>query len=152
MPATALTPKQERFCLLLQEGASQEHAYVKAGYASQGKTAAENACRLAKNDKVKRRLAELQAKAAARAAVTAESIAAELDAAYKLAFVNQQAAACVAASMGKAKLYGLITDKSQVEQMLHKPSRTASERRELTEEEWLRAYNPSYGNNGNTGP
>jgi hypothetical protein len=44
--------------------------------------------------------------------------------------------------MGRAKVAGLITDK--VEQVLHKPSRTPTDRVELSEEEWLALYNPDH--------
>ncbi|NOV21231.1 hypothetical protein E5S70_35475 [Ensifer adhaerens] len=54
-----LTPRQEAFCHQLAEGRSQRDAYIAAGYSvGTGTTADENACRLAKNDKVSARLAD----------------------------------------------------------------------------------------------
>src|SRR6476659_4082233 len=99
-----LTARQEAFCRGLAKGLPASRAYVEAGYDARNNAAEANASRLLRNAKVAARLADLQRQAAHKAAVTAESIAAELDIAFRLALDNKQAAACVAASMGKAKL------------------------------------------------
>ena len=121
MTHPALNPRQEAFIGHIVKGCSNRQAYQKV-YAVGDRVADANAARMLAEARVKSRLAELQAKAADKAAVTAETIAAELDAAYMLAFDNKQAAACVAASLGKAKLFGLLIDKSQVETARDKPA------------------------------
>lgn len=51
--------------------------------------------------------------AATKAAVTVESIANQLDEDRNLAYREGQASAAVAASMAKAKLYGMVVNKSE---------------------------------------
>lgn len=87
------------------------------------------------------RLAELKQEAAQRTAITAESIAGELDAAYALAFANKQAAACVAASMGKAKLFGLIVDRQELRaEVIRKPVADPNAPTEMSLADWSQRY------------
>jgi hypothetical protein len=72
------------------------------------------ASRLSTNVKVAARLRELQEVTAAKAEVTRESILAELEEARLMAKDNGQPAAAVSASMGKAKLVGLLVDRKEV--------------------------------------
>ncbi|WP_175499022.1 terminase small subunit [Phyllobacterium sp. CL33Tsu] len=136
-----LTARQESFCRGLTEGLSQYEAYQKAGYRSKGRNATDaHAARLVRNGKVKNRLNELKSEAAKQTVVTAQSIAAELDIAFRLALDNRQAAACVAASMGKAKLFGLIVDRAEVEQIKRKPVTDPDAPTEMSLEVWQRKY------------
>lgn len=103
-------PKHERFAQELAKGKSQAEAYAEAGYvADEG-----NACRLTGNDKVQARVAEIQERGAVRAEITVSSILGELEQARlaALSAATPQSGAAVAASMGKAKLLGLVIDKS----------------------------------------
>jgi hypothetical protein len=59
-------------------------------------------------------LRELQERTAAKAEVTRDSILAELEEARVMAKKNGQPAAAVSASMGKAKLVGLVVDRKEV--------------------------------------
>ena len=110
-----LTPKQEAFCLAYIETGNGSDAYRKAGYANgaSDKTVNEAASRLLKSSKVLARVTELQNKAAARNEITVDDLIAELEEARVAAFSanNPQTAAAVAATMGKAKLLGFLTDK-----------------------------------------
>ncbi|MGL4975996.1 MAG: terminase small subunit [Bosea sp. (in: a-proteobacteria)] len=105
--------RHERFAQELAAGKSQEAAYVAAGYAPAG--ANPNAARLIANDSVRARVAELQGRAARHVEWGIVEAFAELDEARRYAKlgVKPQAAAMVAATMGKAKLCGLIVDKQQ---------------------------------------
>src|SRR4051812_28364045 len=96
--------RQEAFCRALATGKSQGEAYVMAGY----KRDDGHATRLAGNGKIIARVNELLGKAAERTLVTIETIAAQLDEDRRLAYEQGQASAAVAASMSKAKLYGLV--------------------------------------------
>ena len=140
-----LSARQEAFCRNLTEGLSQYEAYLKAGYRSNDRNATDaHAARLVRNGKVASRLAELQRQAAQKATVTAESVAAELDIAFRLAFQNRQAAACVAASMGKAKLFGLIVDRAEVEQTIkRKPVVDPDAPGEMSLVDWQKKYGGS---------
>ncbi|MEQ1955848.1 terminase small subunit [Mesorhizobium yinganensis] len=93
----SLNARQEKFVQnLVVNGLVASAAYKTAGYAGRTDGAARaGASELLTNPNVRARLAQLQQQAAMRAAVL-ETIAAELDAAYELAFANKQAAACVA--------------------------------------------------------
>lgn len=110
-----LTPKQEAFCLAYMETGNASEAYRQAYAASEmkGATINRNAKALLENNKIAARLSTLRERAVERTLVTVESIAAELDEARTLALSAEvsQPSAAISASMGKAKLYGLIIDK-----------------------------------------
>ena len=98
----------------LAKGKSAAEAYVLAGYkANDG-----NCIRLKGNERVLSRVKELvertAANAAARAEVTAESLLNELEEARKLAAEINQPSAAVAATLGKAKVAGLIVERKEV--------------------------------------
>lgn len=136
-----LNARQEAFCRCLVEGVPASRAYEQAGYDARNNAAEVNASRLLRNAKVAKRLRELQVDAAHKAAVTAETVAAELDAAYKLAFANRQAAACVAASMGKARLYGLIVDRQELRaEVVRKPAADPNAPTEMSLADWSQKY------------
>lgn len=101
--------RREAFARAVAAGASATDAYEQAGYKRDNGAA----CRLAQREDVAARIAELQAIAAEKAAVTIESIAAELEAARAKAMEKDQISAAVQASMGKAKLFGLLVEKRQ---------------------------------------
>jgi phage terminase small subunit len=103
-------PKHELFAQELAKGRTQVEAYQEAGYAP----SEPNASRLTSNDKVAARVAEIQGRAAIRAEITVADIIAELEQARGVALgaATPQSGAAVAASMGKAKLLGLVIDKS----------------------------------------
>lgn len=103
--------RQERFCQELVKGKTQAESYVLAGY----KPDEGAASRLSGNVKVKARLQELKGRAAEKAAITAADIAAQLDEDRQFARECAVPAAAVSATMGKAKVLGLIVDKSKVD-------------------------------------
>jgi hypothetical protein len=138
-----LNARQERFVQnLVAKGMNAAAAYGAAGYSAKRAGAVRaNASRLLTNANVKARVAEMQRQAAQKASITAESIAAELDAAYKLAFDNKQAGACVAASMGKAKLFGLIVDRQDLHaEVVRKPVADPDAPTEMSVEDWSSKY------------
>jgi phage terminase small subunit len=103
--------KHELFAQALAKGKPTEVAYAEAGYVPHP----QNAGRLMKNDGVAARVAELQERMAIRVEVTAEDILRDLEEDRQLAHAQGQAGAAVSATMGKAKLFGLITDKQKVD-------------------------------------
>lgn len=103
-------PKHEKFAQSLAKGKTADEAYVEAGF----KPNRGNASRLKANESITARVAELQGKAAERAIATVEDIARQLDEDRSFARDNGAAAAAVSATMGKAKLLGLIVDKAEV--------------------------------------
>lgn len=116
-------------------------AYEEAGYDARNNAAEANASRLLRNAKVAARLAELQRQAAERAIVTIESIARQLDEDRQLARELGQAGAAVSATMSKAKIYGLVTDRHEIDQT-RKPLREPSEVRSMTLSEWETKFRP----------
>jgi Terminase small subunit len=106
-------PRWEQFAQELAKGKSQTEAYLASGYKGD-KSPATAASRLLTNVKVAARLRELQEVTAAKAEVTRESILAELEEARLMAKDNGHPAAAVSASMGKAKLVGLVVDRKEV--------------------------------------
>jgi len=102
--------KHERFAQALARGATADEAYVEAGYsANRG-----NATRMKANESILERARELQAKGADLTLVTIQSLTDELEEARLGAATAGQHAAAVSATMGKAKLHGLLIDKKQV--------------------------------------
>lgn len=111
----ALTPKQEAFALAYVETGNASEAYRRAYEAGAMKAEAVHvkASELLSNGKVSVRVKELQAKAVERHEVTVDDILRELEEARTYAMTGErpQASAMVAATMGKAKVMGLIQDK-----------------------------------------
>jgi hypothetical protein len=103
-------PRHERFVQALFEGETADAAYAKAGY----KPNDGNCIRLKGNERVKARLAELQAQTAEASKITVESICRELDEANAVAKAKGQAAAMVSAATLRAKLAGLMVERVEV--------------------------------------
>ena len=108
-----LTVKQEGFILDAFKGVSLAQSY-RNNYNTENmleKSIWELASREMAKVKVTSRLAELQMEAAERSQVTVESITKELEEAREVAKDEKQGAAMTSASMGKAKVNGLLVDK-----------------------------------------
>lgn len=114
----ALTPKQEAFALAYVETGNASEAYRRAYNAGNMKpeVVANKASALLKRGDVRVRVEMAQAKAIERHETTVDDILRELEEARALAAGGEkpQPAAMVAASMGKAKLLGMLTDKTEV--------------------------------------
>lgn len=112
MPALK-NPKHEAFAQGRAKGLSQDEAYVAAGYASNEG----NAGRLNRNEQVVARIAELLERVAEKtttaAAETVEKITGELNEALTMARGQERPDRMVMAAVAKAKLNGLIVDKSE---------------------------------------
>lgn len=103
-------PKHEAFCQARVLGKTLDESYYTAGY----KPNRANAVRLNANENIVARIGELQSKTADRFEVTVEMIAAELDRHAAFAYECKQPSAAVAATLGKAKLFGLMIDRNLV--------------------------------------
>lgn len=105
--------RHEKFAQELAKGKSQEDAYRDAGYIGDRT----HASRLATNDNVQARLAELKERAAERTVVTVESLTQRL---LKIAEKGEGAkdapllSVARASIMDAAKLNGLVVDRSKV--------------------------------------
>lgn len=111
--ANDLTPKQEKFCLKYIELGNATAAYY-AAYDAEGSkpiTANRKAKELLDNGKIAARLCELRAMHVERHIVTVDSITDELEESRKLATGDKQHNAAINASLGKAKLHGLLIEK-----------------------------------------
>lgn len=104
-------PKHERFAQHRLKGETVDQAYESAGY----KPNRGNAARLNANESITARIKELQSKAAEKAEVTAADIAKQLDEDREFAQKNTHSSAAVSATMGKAKVLGLLSDKVKVQ-------------------------------------
>ena len=111
--ANGLTTKQEEFAKAYLETGNASEAYRRAYNAEKmgANTIHVHACNLLKHDKVAIRLAELQQAAQKRHNVTIDTITEMLKEDRDFAKDVGQAGAKVSATMGLAKLHGLITDK-----------------------------------------
>lgn len=113
----ALTPKQEKFCLVYLETGNASEAYRQAYDAQSMKpeTVNKRASELLDNGVIAGRLSELRAPIIAKAQLTVEDLLDELEEARIAALTAEtvQSSAAVGATMGKAKLLGL--DKQLIE-------------------------------------
>jgi hypothetical protein len=101
--------RHEKFAQSISKGKTADEAYIEAGFnANRG-----NAARLKANESIRKRVAEIQGRAAERAAVTINSLTDELDEIKKAAASSGQHSAALGAVMGKAKLHGLLVEKKQ---------------------------------------
>jgi phage terminase small subunit len=102
--------KHERFAQELAKGKTADEAYVIAGY----KENRGNAATLKAKQNILDRILELQSRAADKAVVTIQDIAIQLDEDRTFARSVNSASAAVAATLGKAKVLGLVVDKSEL--------------------------------------
>lgn len=112
-----LTAKQEAFCQAIAEGKTQIDAHTSAYPNNMTREQRDvQANKLLKNPKISLRIAELKERAMKRHDVTVDSIMAEYDEARVLAKKIGHPASMVSATTGKAKVAGLIVDKSEQKQ------------------------------------
>jgi len=110
-----LTPKQEAFVREYLETSNASEAYRRAydvGEDTKPETIWRKAIEVLQNGKVAARIVEIQDQARERLLVTLESITAELDENRSIAAQLDQPAAMNAATLGKAKLHGLMVEKT----------------------------------------
>ena len=110
-----MTPKQERFAQEYMVDMNATAAAKRAGYSEH--TAMEQGYQLLQKPSVRLAIQDLQAELRERTAVTVESVTHQLREAYDVAESNGQAGAMVQASMGIAKLHGLLVDKIEQRQV-----------------------------------
>ena len=113
---TKLTPKQERFCQKYIETGSAADAYRQSYDAGNMKpvTVRRKAAELLANGSVAAHVRALRDRIQERHLVTVDTLTGELEEARRLALESEQPSAAVSASMGKAKLHGLIVDKGEL--------------------------------------
>ncbi|MGA7667363.1 MAG: hypothetical protein WBW13_21380 [Pseudolabrys sp.] len=106
--------KQELYCRHLALGKSASEAYALAGY----KPSRSNASVLRAKQNIADRLAEIlqesEKKVLDQIEYTRDALLSELEEARKLALKRGQPSAAVQASMGKARILGLIIDRREV--------------------------------------
>lgn len=107
-----LTAKQEKFCQGVAKGLTYSDAYREAYDAENMKTETINrkAKELIDNGKVAARIDKLKQRALKRYDLTVDDIISELEEAREIAKETKTSAAMVSASMGKAKLLGMVVD------------------------------------------
>ena len=118
MSVKKLTVKQQAFAQSYVETSNASEAYRRAYDAAKmsNQAIAVEACRLLDNPEVALMVETLREEAKQRHAVTVDDIIRELEEARTMAMTGEkpQASAMVAATLGKAKVLGLITDKQEV--------------------------------------
>ena len=109
-----MTPKQELFAQAYLETSNASEAYKRA-YNTQANanTINRKASQLLKHPEVIKLLADLQAEHRQRHKLTIDDVIAELEEARQTAKQVGNASAMVSATMGKAKVLGLVVDKQE---------------------------------------
>ena len=117
-----LTPKQEKFCNAYIECGNQSEAYRRAYNAEKMKPECivVKASELMATGKVAVRVKELQHQIAQRNKITVDDLLNELEQARQIALNAEkpQCAAMVAATIGKAKLLGMLDKIAEVAQQI----------------------------------
>lgn len=109
MPGPLKNARHERFAQELAKGNSADGAYIAAGFRpNRG-----NAVRLKANENVADRVAELKGRAAEKVEVTVADIVKQLDEDREFAKENKHSAAAITATLGKAKLLGLMPERHE---------------------------------------
>lgn len=114
--ADKLTPKQEAFAQKYVECGNASEAYRFAydvGEEAKPETIWKEAYSLLGNPKVAPMVEKLQQEHRERHSVTVDSLTQELEEARMVATAEGQGAAMTSATMGKAKLHGLLVDKNE---------------------------------------
>ena len=140
-----MTQKQETFVRKVAEGMAASRAYREAGYTATAHAAEVMASKTLRNAEVAARLAELRAEQANE--VTIDSLAREFDENRAHALRVDQVGAAVQATAMKAKLFGFMVDRQQVqvEHTLRKPSADENAPAEMSLEDWQAKYGGSSG-------
>ena len=135
-----LTEKQRLFAEAYAAGVPPAQAWREAGYVSV------YASDRAMTDGVKLHIAQFQHEHAERNRVTVDSLLKELEAARHAAMGLCQIAAAITATMGKAKLLGMLVDRSKSEHTVDvtvaRAVRDPTELKTITADEWVRLYKP----------
>jgi phage terminase small subunit len=126
-------PKHELFAQGLASGVGVGAAYVAAGY----KDSPAAASRLSKNVKVRGRVAQIQAKAEARALLTLENHMRELETLRELAKQNAQTGAAITAEVKRGELMGFYVQRRE-----NTDATYAISDKPMTQEEWEAEYGP----------
>ena len=101
--------RHERLAVAVAGGQTMQQAMVEEGYARPDKHAA----RFMRHPPIRARIGYLQGQIASQLHVTVADIVRELDEDREVARSKGQASAMVSATMGKAKVLGLIVDRSE---------------------------------------
>ena len=113
----SLTIKQERFCMVYVETGNASEAYRQAYNAENMKEASinVNASKLLTDAKIALRIKELKLGHTKRHELTIDDLVKQLEEARQvaLALENPQCSAAISATMGTAKLLGLVVDKNE---------------------------------------
>jgi len=113
----SLTIKQERFCMVYIETGNASEAYRQAYNAENMKEASinVNASKLLTDAKIALRIKELKSGHTKRHELTIDDLVKQLEEARQvaLALENPQCSAAISATMGTAKLLGLVVDKNE---------------------------------------
>ena len=108
------TPKEFRFAMAYVETGNAAEAY-RLAYDTSGNdaTARRNAFTVLHRPRVTDEIERLQSEHRTRHNVTVDRLTEELETARQLALKNKSASAAVSATMGKARLHGLLVDKQE---------------------------------------
>jgi hypothetical protein len=138
----ALSGRMLRFCALMASEKSAKDAWIEAGYSATNYHRALNLA-LRRAD-VQDKIAEHRARFAIKFEITVENVYQRLDRAYQGAMRKQDFASAVAASMGIARIGGLLIDRVSVEhQLVVRPARAPTPKEiELSIEEWKQRFRP----------
>ena len=113
----SLTIKQERFCMVYVETGNASEAYRQAYNCENMKEASinVNASKLLTDAKIALRIKELKSGHTKRHELTIDDLVKQLEEARQvaLALENPQCSAAISATMGTAKLLGLVVDKNE---------------------------------------
>ena len=113
----ALTPKQEKFAQEYVATGNASEAYRRSYNVkptTKDSSVHSNASNLLADTLVRQRVQQIKASIVQRHELTIDDILDELEEAREMGKITQQSSSMVSASMGKAKLLGLIIDRKEI--------------------------------------
>lgn len=113
----ALTPKQEKFCQEYIATGNASEAYRRSYNVkptTKDSSVNQQASALLADLRISSRVEQIKASIVQRHQLTIDDILDELEEAREMGKVTQQSSSMVSASMGKAKLLGLIVDRKEI--------------------------------------
>jgi len=131
-----LSEKQRRFVAEYLIDLNATQAAIRAGYSA--KTANREGSRLLSKVDIANAIAASRAKIAKKVEVTVESLTVELEQARGIAIAEKQSSAAVAATMGKAKLFGLGVENRRLSGTIQVVTVTPQHLDKLTDDELAR--------------
>ena len=140
-PGEGLSDRQRHLAEFIAQGHSLKESYKMAGYEGSTGVYADNS--ITKSADFKYYLFWLREQTMERTFQSMDLLLKQLDDVRLLAMMEREPMAAVNAIMGKAKILGMLVERSEIEHsFINKPSREPTDVLDLTVDEWKEKFAP----------